>query len=70
MATNPIYSVKEKGFKTFTEAVEHASSINAEVIQISNGLRRWAPAPKVSARRQHQYRNQKAAYEAQQRMNS
>ena len=62
-----IYRVNSTEFTSFKAAVDFARSIDAEVFQIDNGLRRWAPASKPSPRRVRQYLEQKAAYEAQQR---
>ena len=62
-----MYEIKITGekFNSFTKAIAAARAIDAEVIEVSTGLRRWAPAPKVSGKRMRQYREQAAAYAAQ-----
>lgn len=62
-----MYEIKITGekFNSFTKAIAAARAIDAEVIEVATGLRRWAPAPKVSWKRMRQYREQSAAYAAQ-----
>ena len=62
-----MYEIKITGekFNSFTKAIAAARAIDAEVIEVATGLRRWAPAPKVSWKRMRQYREQAAAYAAQ-----
>ncbi len=63
-----MYEIKatEEKFDSFFSAIAAAKKISAEVFEVATGLRRWAPAPKVSATRMSQYREQAAAYAAQQ----
>lgn len=63
-----MYEVKATGekFNSFTKAVAAAVVIRSEVFEVETGVRRWAPAPEVSAKRMHRYREQAAAYAAQQ----
>ena len=62
-----MYEIKTTGeqFGSFTKAIAAASAIGAEVFEVATGLRRWAPAPKVSVERMRQYREHTAAYAAQ-----
>lgn len=41
-----IYTVNGTNFESFFNAVNFAKEIDAEVYEIANGLRRWAPIPK------------------------
>lgn len=63
-----MYEIKSTGekFDSFIQATRVAATIGSEVFEVETGLRRWAPAPKVSAKRTRQYLEQKAAYAAQQ----
>lgn len=45
-----IYSVGGKGFSGFMAAVDYAKANNLPVVQIDNGLQRWAPAPKANGK--------------------
>ena len=65
-----MYTVNEKTFNSFMKAMRYAQSIKAEVFEVETGLRRWAPAAPVSAKRMRRYENQKAAYDAQERLNN
>ena len=65
-----MYKVKGKTFDSFMKAMRYAQSIKAEVFEVETGLRRWAPADPISAKRMRRYENQKAAYEAQERFNN
>lgn len=62
-----MYEVKTTGEKhnSFMAAIAAARAIGSEVFEVSTGLRRWAPAPKVTAKRMRQYHEQAAAYAAQ-----
>jgi len=64
-----MYTIKSTGekFDSFFAAIEAANAIRSEIYD-RDGVRRWAPAPVVSAKRMRHYLEQKAAYEAQQRM--
>lgn len=63
-----MYEITATGeqFDSFFSAISAAKKIGAEVFEVATGLRRWSPAPKVSATRMSQYREQAAAYAAQQ----
>lgn len=39
------YKVDDKGFKSYSDAVAYAASVNANVVDTSNGLIRWFPPP-------------------------
>lgn len=62
-----MYEIKTTGekFDSFMKATRAAAAIGAEVFEVATGLRRWAPAPKVTAKRMRQYREQAAAFAAQ-----
>lgn len=45
------YEVQGMGFNSFMDAVNYARTIDADVIQVSNGMRRWTPAPKNNRKR-------------------
>ena len=62
-----MYEVNGQKFEMFMQAVRFAQPIGAEVFEVETGIRRWAPAPKVDAKRVRRYNEQKAAYEAQQK---
>jgi hypothetical protein len=62
-----MYHVNEIKFDSFLAAVAFANTNKAVVIEVATGVQRWEPAPKVSNARMRRYREQKAAYEAQQR---
>ncbi len=64
------YSVGDKGFNSYSEAVKHASGIDGEVIDNRTGSRKWYPMPKPDAKRMRMYNERKAAYEAQQRLDA
>lgn len=53
-----------KEFAMFMDAVRAASPIRSEVVD-SDGVRRWAPAAPVSAKKMRRYHEQKAAHDAQ-----
>lgn len=61
------YSVNDKGFQSYLEAVAAAKTVDADVIETATGKRRWTP-PTVGPRAEHHYKERKAAYEAQERM--
>ena len=61
-----MYEVNGQVFQRFTDAIAAAKSSGSDVNEVATGTRRWTPAPKVSAKRMSQYRNQKAAYDVQQ----
>ena len=62
-----MYEIKTTGekFDSFSKATRAAHAIGAEVYEVATGLRRWAPATKVSAKRMRQYREHVSAYAAQ-----
>jgi hypothetical protein len=62
-----MYEIKTTGekFNSFLKAISAARAINAEVFEAANGVRRWAPAPKVTEKRMRKYREQESAYAAQ-----
>lgn len=62
-----MYEIKVTGemFGSFMQAVASAKKIDAEVFEVETGMRRWAPAPKVSSKRIRQYREQASAYAVQ-----
>lgn len=62
-----MYEIKTTGEKidSFMKAIRVAEAIGSEVFEVATGLRRWAPAPKVAAKRMRQYREHCAAYAAQ-----
>ena len=62
-----MYEIKTTGEKieSFMKAIRIAEAIGSEVFEVATGLRRWAPAPKVAAKRMRQYREQVAAYAVQ-----
>jgi len=64
---NEMYEIKATGEKinSFMNAIRAAEAIGSEVFEVATGLRRWAPAPKVSAKRMRQHREHVAAYAAQ-----
>jgi hypothetical protein len=64
-----MYQVKTTGqtFNSFLTAVAVAKVEGSEVFEVSTGLRRWAPAAPVSAKKMRLYRDglaARAAYEA------
>lgn len=67
-----MYGVNGKRFSSFMQARRAASAANAEVMLLDEDGRVvrsvWHPAPPPSAKRMRRYRQQKAAYEAQQRL--
>ena len=63
-----LYLVDGETFTSFSEAVRVADSRKSNVIEIATGRQRWSPAPPVGIARLERYRDQKAAYEAQQRL--
>ena len=65
-----LYRVNTTEFKNYLEAVAYARSINGEVYEIANGLRRWHPAPAVSSAKMRRYQERMAAWEAQQKQNA
>ena len=62
-----MYEIKTTGEKieSYMKAVRIADAIGSEIFEVATGLRRWAPAPKASAKRMRQHREQVAAYAAQ-----
>ncbi len=62
-----MYEVKATGqkFSSFLSAVACAQAIRSDVIESGTGVRRWTPAPKVSAARMRKHREQLAAFNAQ-----
>lgn len=64
----PNYTVGTVEFVTFLAAVSYAREHAQEVIEISTGVRRWAPPPPPDKRRLRAYKERQAAYDAYQRM--
>ena len=62
-----MYEVNGHKFEMFMQAVRFAEQIDAEVFEVETGMRRWYPAPKVSAKRMRRYAEHKSAYEAQEK---
>lgn len=58
------YSVNDKTFSSYVEAVKEAQDLNTVVILIATGQVKWKPLPPVSQKRMKRYLNQKAAHEA------
>jgi hypothetical protein len=63
-----MYKVETQEFTSYLAAVRAAEKIGAEVFEVSTGVRRWTPAPKVTAKRARRYVEQKAAFAAQQKL--
>lgn len=63
------YDVNGQGFDSFKEATAHAKSIGADVNETATGQRRWTPAAAVDPKKQRQYNERKAAYDAQTKLN-
>lgn len=61
-----MYTVNGTEFASFTQAIQAAKAIGADVLQADNGARRWTPAPAPSAKKTRMYRERLAAYKAQQ----
>lgn len=61
-----MYQANDKTFVSFFDAIKYAKSANTDVIEIETGLRRWTPAPAVSAKKMRRYQEQLAAYQAKQ----
>lgn len=62
-----MYQVADQKFESFLAAVNVAKASGDDVIEVETGMRRWTPAPKVSAKKARRYLEQKAAYDAQQK---
>lgn len=64
-----MYKVNAEAFDSFLKAVAAANKIGAEVFD-SNGNRRWAPAAAPSDKKLRRYKEQLAAFQAQERLKS
>ena len=62
------YQVKNKFFSSFSKAIAEAKLDGSEVIECATGLRRWAPAPPVTAKRHRVYQERLAARQAYEKM--
>lgn len=60
-----MYTVNETSFDSWTKAVEYADTIKAAVFGVREGRIVWSPAPPVSSKKMHMYRERLAAYNAQ-----
>jgi len=60
------YDVNGTGFNRFSLAVRHAQELGLDVVQTSNGQRRWTPG-KISKAAQDRYEERLAVWEAQER---
>jgi hypothetical protein len=58
------YSVNDKTFSSYLDAVKEAQTYDTVVILIATGQVKWKPLPPVSQKRMNRYLNQKAAHEA------
>ena len=65
-----MYRVNDQTFKSFTKACKFAERTGAaEVIEVETGRCRWTRGT-IDPKAERRYREQRAAYEAQQRANS
>lgn len=63
------YTVTASGntHRSFLAAVREADALKCNVVDTVTGASKWSPAPPVSSARMKRYREQLAAYNAQQR---
>lgn len=59
-----MYSVNDKTFTNFMDAILAADIAKADVIEVSTGIRRWTPGS-VSKKAMLRYHERRAAYKAQ-----
>lgn len=60
-----MYSVNDKIFNSYLEAIAEANTTNSFVIETATGTVRWEPAPEVSSKKIREYKNRLNAYNAQ-----
>ena len=66
-----MYEANGIKFESFGAAIKSADATKTNVYLVlpdGSKVSRWSPAPPASAKRQRRYLDQKAAYEAQERM--
>ncbi len=59
-----MYSVNNKTFEFFSDAVKAAKAVSGNVILVATGDVKWSPAPQVSASKLRRYQSQLNAYNA------